>query len=67
VKTPAIDPEKDPKGGASNMATRQTPDKPKRKPLKMSKPKLKTGDTRTVKPRANPKRIKKLPDGSYDV
>jgi hypothetical protein len=32
--------------------------KPKRKPLKMSKPLLKTADTRTAKPVANPKRIK---------
>jgi hypothetical protein len=51
----------------SDMATRPTTEKPKRKPLKMSQPKLKTSDTRTVKPRDNPKRIKKLPDGSYDV
>jgi hypothetical protein len=49
------------------MATRSTPEKPKRKPLKMSQPKLKTADTRTAKPRANQKGIKKLPDGSYDV
>ncbi len=42
-------------------------DKPKRKPLKMSKPRLKTADTRAVKTVVNLKRIKKLPDGSYDV
>jgi len=49
------------------MATKPTLGKPKRKPLKMSKPLLATHDTRTAKPRPNPKRIKKLPDGSYDV
>jgi hypothetical protein len=41
-------------------------DKPKRKPLKMSKPRLKPSEPR-LKPSPGHKRAKKLPDGSYDV
>jgi hypothetical protein len=40
--------------------------KPKRKPLKMSKPRLKPSEPR-LKPSPGHKRAKKLPDGSYDV
>jgi hypothetical protein len=40
--------------------------KPKRNPLKMSKPRLKSSEPR-LKPSPGHKHIKKLPDGSYDV
>jgi hypothetical protein len=49
------------------MTMKAPANKPKRKPLKMLKPRLKEADTRSVKTIANTKRIKKLPDGSYDV